>query len=362
MCKFHEDVALDVATGPDGKIDPVVYALNTVALGSSFSIGDFIPAMQDVGGHDVYEIASHFGQKSFKDSGLVYDPVAMAAYRENTLSILQQKSAEIVSAALQSDDSLKRLRTKRDGVYYINKAPDNVFDGFSPDRNETAVDPRYQTIRTMAGIYMQDQQVQEILAERFRHSVATIFTEARDKANPQVLKAYERLPLKWRKYTSCIDGACSSAGGALLGHMGCVMKFALPALAGTGVMAHDPAVMYGLLGGGTALGIGLFEGRSYYKGKVPSRLQRYTTYGAALLTFGVFTALHLGDSDHHAQHEGLQQEKVTYFTSEDGRHFQVTQNMACLERTDENGVRREEVILLPPDTIQISFIPNKPSP
>lgn len=356
MCKFHEDVARDIATRADGTFDPHIYAVNLAVLGTLFSIKDYVPAMPDISGFDTYELASEYGRISFAVSGLVYDAAKFTAYRDKTRAVLQEKTRQVLEAYPLKEKSFARLQSKRSGVYYMNKAPDEMYDPFEKGFDASLYPTRaqaekYNQLRHMAADYGADPVVRDILTERFKQSVATVFTEAQEKVSPTILKIYEKLPPKLRLFNSCAGGICSAAGGSFVGHLGCVIKFGvLPALGGATGIAHDPALMYGLMGGGTALGLGLSEYLPYRKGGVPSKLQRMMTYGTALVTLAGFTAYHelSGDHDHHAGHG----DNVTYFRDDAGNRFMVQQKVLCGERTLPDGTRVPVVKVLPPDTTQ----------
>jgi hypothetical protein len=315
MCKFHQDIALGVARHPDGTIDTIAFAVNAIALGTNFYIETYVPQMPDISGYDTYEMASTKGQTAFAESGIVYNAQAAANYQESVLPLLQQKTQEIIDRRSFGDQTLKKLRTVAGAIGFINRAPDTTyvpFDNLSPevfDKQEHIT--LYQELRLAAAELWSDSDVQTAFKELFVQSVAATFTGAVQKVNPTLLTVYEAIPDGLKPLSTCAGGVCASAGGTMLGHLGCVAKVALlPALGATSGMADSPIAMITMMAGGTALGVTAWQALHRQRGTEPTTLEKAMTYGTAVGGLGLVTVLHLlGHHDHsqmHQMHEEMQ--------------------------------------------------------
>jgi hypothetical protein len=313
MCKFHQDIALDVATGADGSVNPTIYALNIIALGANCSIRHYMPEMKGVKGSMTYKLASQECQTAFKNSGLVYEPAAFEAYRSETLPALRNASQEIIQTHGfdQKRPSVIKGRIKS----FLQVAPDELYaplDNLTPNVFKTPKQAeQYQGLRLAVADYWATDGVAPALKERFKQSVSVLFSEAPAKTNPALLKAYEVIPDKLKAFGDCAGGVCSSAGGTLLGHLGCIAKaVVLPALSATSTVANDPMVMYSLMGAGTVLGLGAWQLLHYQRGTLPGKLEKAMTYGAAIISLGALTAWHSLDDHHHHEYNHFQETKI----------------------------------------------------
>lgn len=371
MCKFHQDVALDVSRNADGTINPTVYALNIIALGANCSVRHYMPDMKGVKGSMTYRLASRDSQESFNQSGILYEREAFNSYRGHTLDFLQKQSQETIQQ--HGFDTHRPKVIKNRIKSFLQAAPDELYAPFgnlSAGIFKTGKDAdAYQGLRLAAADYWQKDHVKDILTERFKQSVATIFTEAPQKTNPAMLKIYEAMPNKMKQFSECTSGICASAGGTLAGHFGCVAKFAvLPALGLGSGTAHDPVTMYGMMFGGTALGLGVWQYLHYRRGTLPGKLEKFVTYGTAIVGLGAVTAWHQL-SDSHAHHKDHTPSPITYFNDQEGRRFMVRNELICGVRTINdtviNGVKTDLVLPYNTrriDTLQISGIPQSRYP
>jgi hypothetical protein len=306
MCKFHHDVACDIARRPDGTIDPMAYAINCIALGTNFDIGTYVPTLPNTGGTNKYELACKRGQSGFVQSGLVYDPQAFSAYRSKTLDFLKERTQQAIARNPVDQSTLKRLRSRRRAFGFINTAPDNLyvpFDNLTTGvfRNEKQA-TIYQSIRLAAADYWQDTDVQEILSNRFRQSVAVTFTEAAQKVNPKLLAVYEAIPEKLRDFTSCTAGMCTTAGIQGLVHIGCLKNAAMVIGGITLGGAMNTKEMLLWSSGASLAGPILMEGVNYFRNMPTRKLTRMLTYGASILGFSGMMLWHTLRHNHQTHH------------------------------------------------------------
>lgn len=361
MCKFHQDIALDVARQADGTVDPTAYALNIIALGANCSIKHYMPNMKGVKGSMTYRIASQDSQQAFKQSGLAYDPDAFEAYRGNTLGFLQQETQDAIQQHGFDQNRPKVIKNRIKS--FLQVAPDELYAPFNnlsadifKDKKQAAA---YQELRLAAADYWNKDGVSDILTERFKQSVTTIFAEAPEQTNPTLLKIYEAMPDKMKQFSECAGGVCASAGGTLAGHLGCIAKLAiLPALGATSGISNDPAVMYGMMAGGTGLGIGTWQYLHYRRGTLPTMLENAVTYGTAVLSLSALMAWHTFGSGHDHHHGGHEPSDITYFDDDAGRRFMVRESVLCGMRMAKDTVINGAVCdtLVPYTKFQIDTI------
>lgn len=347
MCKFHHDVALDVARRADGSIDPMAFALNIIALGANCSIKYYMPTMKGVKGSMTYRLASKECQTAFEQSELVYDPNAFTAYQANTLAFLKDKTNNSIMDF--GFDQQRPAVIKNRFKSFLQVAPDELylpFNTLSPDVFQTPKQAtQYQTLRLAAADYWHRDGVAETLTERFKQSVTTLFSEAPEKTNPYLLKTYEAMPPKLKQFSECAGGMCASAGGTIAGHLGCIAKLAiLPALGASSGIAHDPTIMYGMMAGGTALGIGAWQLLHYQRGTLPGKMEKWATYGTAVISLSALMSWHAFGDGHDHHHGFAKPSSVTYFNDEAGRSFMVRKNILCAPDNNQPLM----------DTIQIS--------
>ncbi len=159
--------------------------------------------------------------------------------------------------------------------------------------------------------------------------------------------AQDQRSQKRRQFKECLRGICAAAGGTLLGHIGCIAKFGvLPILVTAGVVTHTPVAMTGVIVSGTALGLVAWHLWHRKNKSQPSKLERFVTYGMALVSIVGMTLWH--NVEHHSEHEQLQNTtNVSYFNDEAGREFMVTEELVCgLEGT---AIYRDTVQVSGPD-------------
>lgn len=334
MCKFHQDIALDVARNPDGSLDPLSFAINSIALGTNFAIDDYVPAMPGISGYNTYGLASKEGQDAFAQSNLVYDPDAFEAYRMNTIGFLQERTKDIIANHAMDKKFTKKLGQGKKAIRFVNTIPDEAyasFDNLSSDIFKTdKAAALYQDIRQASAEYWNDPQTQEILEKRFEFSVANIFTEAKENANPLLLKTYEALPDVVKQYGDCAKGICRGVSISSVAHSGCIAKFAvLPALGASSTLTEDPNLTIGLMTGLSATGIGLWHYIHHMRGTIPNKLEKFSTYGTTLVTLGAVMAWHTlsHQADHTTDHEA--EPKSRLYVDEQGREFLIQRNVIC---------------------------------
>lgn len=334
MCKFHQDIALDVAQNMDGSLDPLSFVINSLAIGTVFSIGDYIPEMPNISGYNTYALASKQGQKAFADSGLVYDANAFESYRHDTIGFLRDRTADIIKKHDISADTIKKIGENKKALRFVNKIPDAVYARFSDKsdnmyKNDTEKN-LYHDLRMAAADYWDDAETQDILHTRFEFSVADNFTVAKNKTNPLLLRGYEALPEVVKEYGDCAKGICTGGGIGVVAHIGCIAKFGvLPLLGASSALTANPVLTFGVMTGLSVGGLALWQHMHNKRGTVPGKLEKFATYGATLAAFGIALSAHAqhimphGDDD---QHNGP---KTTIYIGDDGQEYLIRKDIIC---------------------------------
>lgn len=331
MCKFHQDVALDVAQNMDGSFHPLSFNMNALALGVNFDIDTYTPTMSGISGYNIYALAGKKGRDALASSGLTYDPYAFQAYRHDTIGFLRQRSADIIAKHKISDHVLKKIGRGNQAIHFLNAIPDHVyasFDNSSADIYKNDKEKNlYHGLRLAAADYWDDTDTQEILQKYFEFSVAKIFTQAQKKAHPLVLRGYESLPDVVKQYGDCAKGICTGAGIGVVAHIGCIAKFGLlPLIGASTALTSNPVLTFGVMTGLSAGGIGLWQRIHKKRGSVPNRLEKFATYGATLAAFGLAVAAH---SDHIITDQHKNTAQATYYTDESGQQFMIREAVIC---------------------------------
>ena len=304
MCKFHKDVAREIATDPvHGTFDPARYAVALVAM-AQFRIEQYMPSMFGTDGYSKYALASDRGVAAFAGSGL--------AGREKNYP----PGMDELRRALPQGLSLKALNLPKNPVRdvgFLDEATVELFENYTAPGyaagelriRDRAHKPEFEPIRAAAADFLEQPGVTDALRAHFEYSLARIFTEAREEASPALLKLYNKMPDGLRSvFKSCASCVGPGAGGALLSHVGCI---AVPVIAGATGTAVSGGVMAGMmLVGSPLIAAGVGYGIDRWRGQKTSILR---LSGAAAIAFGVALGIGaVGDGhDHHGhapdQHE-----------------------------------------------------------
>ena len=297
MCKFHKDVAREIATNPvNGQFDPAIYSVALVAM-AKFRIEQYMPSMFRTDGYSQYALASSKGVAAFEKSGLSLGdkPGGMDDLRR----------------AMGSDLTLAGLNLPKNPVRdvgFLDEATVELFENYTAPGyaagdlhlKKAAHKPEFEAIRAATANFLSRPGVEEALRRFFEHSVAKVFTEAQQNANPVILKLYDKMPDGLRAvFKSCAMCAGSGAGGALVSHIGCI---AVPVLAGATGTAVSGGLMTGMmLVGSPAIAASVTYGLDKWRGQ-KSSLPRLG--GAAAIAFAVALGIGaMGDGhDHHPHH------------------------------------------------------------
>ncbi len=367
MCKFHHNVALEVARRDDGSIDLAAFCINSVTLGTLFYIGHYVEELPGISGYDVNRLSSKKGQQAFRNSGLPYDPEGFSAYQAETIHVLKEQTRAIMDKHPECMASLQHLKTEQQAIDFINNAPDELYAGFddlSTDvfKKKKHAD-KYQPLRLAAADYADVPGVQPILTECFKQSVATTFCEAPEKANPAALWVHEQLkpvadtvynvmPSWAKKFNTWAGGLCTVGGANVLYHG--IHYSAVPLLdhaadltaASIAGVAIPNAVTYAV----NALSVAGSETLNCISDHPMTKVSRSILWGAAVA--GSLLAEPLNDFIHNFTHkDGEVLIEQSHFMR-NGQDFLVIKERKCLAKPNTNGVLEYTYTDMRADTLQ----------
>ncbi len=295
MCKFHKDVAREIATNPaNGQFDPAIYSVALVAM-AKFRIEQYMPSMFGTDGYSQYALASTKGVAAFDQSGLTLGE--------------KPQGMDILRQAMDKNLTLTGLNLPKNpvkDVAFLDEATVELFENYTAPGyaagdlhlKAAAHKPEFEALRAATENFLSRPGVEAILHRHFEYSMASVFTEAQKNANPVALKIYNKIPEGLRAvFKSCAMCAGSGAGGALVSHIGC---FAVPVLAGATGTAVSGGLMTGMmLVGSPVIATGVTYGLDQWRGQKTSVAR---LGGAAAIAFAVALGIGaMGDGhDNHA--------------------------------------------------------------
>lgn len=204
MCKFHKDVAKDIATDTKtGAFDAGKYAVALTAM-AHFRIEQYMPSMFGCDGFVPAEMATAEAQKAIADSGLRSCPHAMARYRDTHIEALRAAMADTASvfSLTQKDLNIAPGEITKDGYKatccaqpdptvngpFMDYAVVYLFDGYDDAQKtyvsgtlslmEDAPQPQYEAIRMATAHFVAHPGVMETLKQMFEDSLVKIFKAA----------------------------------------------------------------------------------------------------------------------------------------------------------------------------------------
>lgn len=294
MCKFHRDLATEIAIDPKtGLVDEKIYALTLTAL-AKYWIVRYLPDYGECDGEFRYEMATQRAQDALRDSALNRDIHAIKQHRARTIPEVRGIIANIAGAFPVDLPARKAERTRfLDNAYLHVFSGDPAGDYRVSERN--ADDPRYEMLRRSTAALMAMPGVDAMLETMLRGKIVEIFTDAHRTANPTLLRLYESLPQRLQdSFRSCAACAGGAGGGAALGHAGCVAAMGsgfIPVAGAVGSVAT-----LGLSASFTAAVVGTWY---YLRGRFAEPLQQRIVIGSAIVGTALAGAWHLSADGHH---------------------------------------------------------------
>lgn len=301
MCKFHKDVAREIATDPTtGTFDPLAYSIGLSAL-AKFWIDRYMPDMSDCDGYSNYEMASLRGVRAFDRSGLSSNLQDIENFKTTTIGSVRDALASVIS---ENGLTLEKLNLPKNPVRnsrFLDQAMCEIYQGDPAIGLElrSSVDKAEQEPLRLAVEKLTSQPGIDVLLQKLQEgSFGRLFTEAKEKVNPTLLSAYEKIPSGLTKtFRNCAMCAGSGTGGALVSHAGCVL---VPVFAGASGSALSAQLMSAMLvtspviAGGVTAGIDRLQHKGFSFLKVGA---------SAALGLAIATGVNAyGGHDHRAEH------------------------------------------------------------
>ena len=203
MCKFHKDVARDIATDDStGAFDAGRYAVALTAM-ALFRIEQYMPVMHGCSGFNPDTMLTESAKHAFAESGLERPQKTINAFRNRNIDTLREamdvtaQSCDLSLPGLNIRDILTKEGYKAsccakadpmENGPFLDEAVVELFEGYD-DVNKTwatknlsliatAHKPEYEAIRTAVEHFVSQPRIHETLKRMFEHSVASIFQNA----------------------------------------------------------------------------------------------------------------------------------------------------------------------------------------
>lgn len=206
MCKFHKDVARDIATDPaTGQFDPGKYSVALMAM-AKFRIEQYMPSMHGCDGFVPEKMFTPEAIRALEESGLKKPEAEIQAYRDAHIDAMR---AAMALTAEAYDLSLKGLNIPdnitKDGYKHCEKMPADLtkngpfmdeavvqlFQGYD-DEGKTwargplsllskAHKPEFEAIRTATEHLISQPGVTDVLKQMFENSLVHVFETARQE-------------------------------------------------------------------------------------------------------------------------------------------------------------------------------------
>lgn len=326
MCKFHKDVARDIATDPaTGQFNSVAYSIALVAL-AKFWIDRYMPEMSDCDGYSNYAMAGATGVAAFEKSGLNADLDMIEANRDKFVGFVRDALGKVINEQGLTLQSLNLPKNPIKNSTFLDKAMVEIYDGdpaVELTLKKVSSEPDHEPLRQAVEAFYAVPGIENALQTMQEGSFARLFIEAREKANPVLLKAYERLPKGLiNAFKSCAMCAGTGTGSAVLTHAGCVL---VPVFAGASGSALSSQLMSLMLVTSPALAAGVTAGidRLQGKGFSPVKVGASAALGFAI-AFGINANSGHNHDHHHAESEARAQAFLDDMTASERAEFHQT--------------------------------------
>ncbi len=209
MCKFHKDIARDIATDPvTGEFNAGKYCVALTAM-AKFRIEQYMPAMHGCDGFIPAQMTTPEARTALDESGLVKPMAEIIAYRDAHIGTMR---AALNLTAQSCDLSLQSLNitdiVTKDGYKktccapadptkngpFMDEAVVHLFEGYD-DADKTwargtlslikeAHKPQFEALRMAAEHFTGQPGVVPILRQMFENSLVRVFEDARIDGGP----------------------------------------------------------------------------------------------------------------------------------------------------------------------------------
>lgn len=244
MCNFHESVAARVATDPvTGKIDAGHKAIIRVAL-SRYWASAYVDGADQVDGYNFYPLATKRQQAAFERSGLRQPLTEIEAAEEEGVNYLRERLCAL-SAKYDLSPAALKLPAAFAREAFIDLAIDCFYEGVPRD-GLSLVDsvtlPQLRPLHKIVKAIHADPECSQTLEKLVQGKIATLYIQAPEKTQPQVMHLYESLPAPVKSAASAIS---KFGGNILLGGFGGLVGHGMhyAAVLGAGIAAGTASTM-----------------------------------------------------------------------------------------------------------------------
>jgi hypothetical protein len=205
MCKFHKDVARDIAINPStDEFDAGKYCVALLAMGH-FRTEQYMPSMFSNDGFVPSSLRTPEAVKALDDSGLRKPLKEAQGYLDSHIGALRAamdltaKSCDLSVQGLNIPDTITRNGYQHcpkmepditKNSPFMNEALVNLFKGYDDETQKTwakgaltlldeAHQPQYEAIRQAAEFFFSQPGVKEALKGMFENTLVRTFEEAR---------------------------------------------------------------------------------------------------------------------------------------------------------------------------------------
>ena len=203
MCKFHKDVARDIATNPlTGEFDPGRYCVALLAM-AKYRTEQHMPAMWSVDGFEPGKMITDEAKAALDGSGIKKPIAECDAFRDANIGALQTamdltaKSCDVTLAGLNVPDIITRDGWQhcpamkpditKNGPF-MDEALVQLYAGYDDEKKTwargtlTLVDeahkPQFEAIRMAAEHFVSQPGVELTLRQMFANALSKIFQQA----------------------------------------------------------------------------------------------------------------------------------------------------------------------------------------
>lgn len=202
MCKFHKDVAREIATNDAGQFDAGKYSTALISM-ALFRVEQYLPEMHGTDGFNPALMTTETAKKSFAASGLEKPQAEIQAYTNAQIAGLRAAmdltadSTPLTLAALNIPDRIVQGGYKAtccaepdptENGPFLDEAVVELFTGYDDATKkwasgpltlvEVAHKPQFEALRSAVEHFTGQEGVRDVLQGMFERSLASVFQSA----------------------------------------------------------------------------------------------------------------------------------------------------------------------------------------
>lgn len=209
MCKFHKDVARDIATDPaTDEFNPGKYCVALTAM-AKFRIEQYMPVMHGCDGFVPAKMTTPEAIKALDDTGLKKPLADIQTYRDANIEAMRAamnltaQSCDLSMLGLNIPDLITKDGYKKTCCVtpdptkngpFMDEAVVQLFEGYD-DAGKTwargnltlakqAHKPEFEAIRMATEHFIGQQGVKDVLKQMFENALVRVFEEAHTSSSP----------------------------------------------------------------------------------------------------------------------------------------------------------------------------------